>query len=78
MSKLVALVVFAVAAGLAPVQAQSPSDRYQREQCQSRIRAWQQAVDRFNAECGSVAPGSDQARSCAARRTQLQASRPNC
>lgn len=78
MSKLVALVVLVAAAGLAPAIAQSPADRYQREQCQSRIRAWQQAVDRYNADCGSVVPGSDQARSCAARREQLHASRPNC
>ncbi|KAF0135905.1 MAG: hypothetical protein FD152_1182 [Xanthobacteraceae bacterium] len=38
----------------------------------------QSPADRYNADCGSVVPGSDQARSCAARREQLQASRPNC
>lgn len=76
MTRLVAVfIALMTVAGTTPVPAQTPADR---AQCQSRIRAWQQAVDRFNAECGSVAPGSDQARSCAARRQQLQASRPNC
>ena len=76
MSKLL-LVIMSLAAVLVatPSQSQTPAER---QRCNAMRYEWQQRVDQYNRDCANVPAGSERAQACAARRSQILASKPNC